>query len=1576
MSSSSSSYANDSALLAVTSATRLALAMSEIEKVQSNMKESFPMDSSPIPWLVKFREVFKKLGLSRQYKSDAHLALMEAILPAEMCDDMEAYQKSANMISKLLAKNRMKWPFADYMDMDPLLAVVAIRAQRIAGSKFALDDGRPITNRDSLVQWLRELHYGVVLKQLEAVSIDQEQEPQLQDPARWKECVKKNLTSAVDNTTTIDTLMLAIAINKDLPTPELYRWIDTVSEAQKTKHENDVLAAARTKTVVDHDELVSVVVKKDHHCPFCKQQQPKHSADRCWENPHNKSAKKQRGNNQKSNQKFNSDETETRGRDRQHDQYSHKHRNGKQSNVVHMNTAITGTARDLWMEGVEINGNRAKALFDTGSGISLIQEETLKRFNIRIKTANKSVQNLSGLFAMGKTTGSTQVTINWKGTQIVTTVHTVQHKLPADVLLSFKDVQRITKGKETWYASRSNRNSESSELEDLEETEPSSGLGQPRATAESSKNSVPAQWIPIVARFQQNQNGQIKGPCKTTTATFDTTDEKPVFVPQFPLSTMDVTEIHSWLDLALQEGIVEKTTSSWNHPIFVVRAPGRKPRVVINPTALNRKLHRKDIQYPMPSIFDFRAKIGPATWFSKLDLKSAFHQIEIDSKDRHKLAFSIKGRGQFCFARVPFGIASAPAIMQRVVDQVTAALEGVCCYMDDILVYAESEKELIKRTTELVKHLTENNLCINFDKSQFGARTLRFLGFQINENNISLLPETKEALLNLPKPKTVKQLQAALGAFNFARMHIPKFAEIAKPLYQLLETKPKTIEHKKTGANNGEKKEHEETERKNEKVVKNKDLVGKWNRDCDLAYRQLKEAVATAFELVHPQANRPKRLTTDASLKAVGACLEQLEEDNQSWKPVAFFSKKLSPAQQRYAAIQREALAIVLACEHFQPWLMSDTFHLRSDHSPLKFILENRESALMARWFLRLLPFRFSFEYLRGIDNALADMLSRAFDTVDDSAQKDFGLWDDADSIPFSAFLTLPSPKLPPPDKWNSLAQADIAESSYFSGKERTYSDDHYLQTITPAGPRIFVPKAYRQIVLQWAHDDAAHLGTDKTKHLIQSRFTWNNIGAEIAAYVQTCGHCQHTKGRLPNRQGHLKPIPVNHYNERWGMDFVQIGDQKLLTMVEYFTKYPVMHIVPDYSADTVIDCLQDTFYTYGFPTYVTHDRGSAFLSEKVQKWLQKHEISSKPSTAYHPQTDGLAERFNQTIIQMLRATESQGSFKSRLIKAVAAYRNSRNETTGTTPIELMFNHLGAPEESLVQYRIRREQAKQKTAYDKLRTPFDFLQKNDQFLIYNSHKLLSADRKTVERWVGPFVTSGVDENTVKYRIGETEKRVSRHLVKKYYSRKNLKNQETDLTENGPSDKNLDLGKQTKVGGTEEMREKDGEKDQEKNLEKEKTSHGKIRNKPKNDSTVDHPERFDTQLQLPMVLPRRSEILSNSPPRLASTPDPLLLEASAPSFQDPRESSSTTTGTSARTSRTSPFTIKQSLAKMAQLVKDRPDESLPGFIKTVKNLAELAPTRDLIKQCNELLSKKNPQDMRAAVNQWAQYHGPL
>ena len=279
-------------------------------------------------------------------------------------------------------------------------------------------------------------------------------------------------------------------------------------------------------------------------------------------------------------------------------------------------------------------------------------------------------------------------------------------------------------------------------------------------------------------------------------------------------------------------------------------------------------------------------------------------------------------------------------------DTVCNGLDFVFVYLDDILVSSTSAEQHILHLREVFHRLSTHGLVINVSKCQFGATTIGYLGHQITSQGAIPLPAKVEAIRTFARPTTIKGLQQFVGMLNFYHRFVPNAAHIMRPIYDVLAGKPMTL---------------------------------KWSDELDEAFTTAKKALAQATMLVHPHADKPTALTVDASGTAVGAVLEQ-NSDGSDWKPVAFFSRKLRPAEQNYSAFDRELLAAYLAIRHFRYFLEGRSFTLFTVHKPLTFAISKISdpwSPRQQRHLAYVSEFTTDVRHIEGKDNTVADTLSR-----------------------------------------------------------------------------------------------------------------------------------------------------------------------------------------------------------------------------------------------------------------------------------------------------------------------------------------------------------------------------------------------------------------------------------------------------------------------------------------------------------------------------------------------------------------------------------------------------------------------
>lgn len=428
--------------------------------------------------------------------------------------------------------------------------------------------------------------------------------------------------------------------------------------------------------------------------------------------------------------------------------------------------------------------------------------------------------------------------------------------------------------------------------------------------------------------------------------TIHTTDDVPVHAKQYRLPPVHKEEVNKQVQTLLKDGIIKQSNSPYNSPVCIVPKKAdshgnKRWRMVIDYRNLNEKTIGD--AYPLPNITEILDQLGGAKYFSIFDLASGFHQIPMSEKDAPKTAFSTPF-GHYQFNRMPFGLKNAPATFQRLMDNVLTGLQGqeLFVYLDDIVIYASSLQEHEIKFRKLVRVLRQANLRLQPDKCEFLRPEVNYLGHIIGEDGVKPDPKKIDAVKNFPIPKNPKNIKQFLGLAGYYRRFIPNFSKTAKPLTELLK----------------------------------KDKVFKWEQTQTKAFEILKEALCTEPILQYPDFSKPFNLTTDASGQAIGGVLSQgpIGKD----LPIAYASRLLNTAEQRYSTIEKECLAIVYCTSHFRPYLYGRKFTIVTDHKPLVWLHSVKDpSSRLWKWRHKLSEYEYRIEYKAGTANLNADALSR-----------------------------------------------------------------------------------------------------------------------------------------------------------------------------------------------------------------------------------------------------------------------------------------------------------------------------------------------------------------------------------------------------------------------------------------------------------------------------------------------------------------------------------------------------------------------------------------------------------------------
>ena len=792
--------------------------------------------------------------------------------------------------------------------------------------------------------------------------------------------------------------------------------------------------------------------------------------------------------------------------------------------------------------------------------------------------------------------------------------------------------------------------------------------------------------------------------------------------------------------------------SPWGAPVLFVKKKDGSMRMCIDYRQLNKVTIKN--KYPLPRIDDLFDQLQGAVCFSKIDLRSGYHQLRIKKEDISKTAFRTR-YGHYEFLVMSFGLTNAPAAFMDLMNRVFKPFLDtfVIVFIDDILIYSRSQLEHEGHLRAVLEKLQEHKLYAKFSKCEFWLDTVAFLGHVVSKDGILVDPKKIDAVQQWPRPTTPTEIRSFLGLAGYYRRFVAGFSVIAAPLTRLTQ----------------------------------KNVQFKWTEECELSFQKLKTALTSAPVLTLPTGEGGYSVYCDASRVGLGCVLMQ------RGKVIAYASRQLKNHEKNYPTHDLKLAAVVFALKLWRHYLYGEPCEIFTDHKSLQYIFKQKDLNLRQRRWLELLKdYDMTILYHPGKANVVADALSRkSMGSLASISASIRPLAIDFQRLANSGVRLDATP-------CGGILACVVAQSSLIEQvKAHQFEDRRLLKlkeqveqgqtkraTIDSDGVlwhdgRLCVPDVgnLRQTIMEEAHSSrySIHPGATKMYQDLKKHFWWMKMKRNISDYVARCLNCQQVKYEHQKPGGLAQNLVIPEWKwERITMDFV-VGLPRTLrrhdsvwVIVDRLTKFA--HFIPVQTTFIAEQLAQ--IYTreivrlHGVPISIISDRGSQFTAQFWQSFQKALGTKVELSTAFHPQTDGQSERVIQILEDMLRACaiDFGGHWDEQLPLAEFAYNNSYHSSIEMAPYEALYGRrcrspvgwfepgerkLLGPEMvqqalekvKVIQDRLKTAQSRQKSYSDKRVRDLEFMEGDLVLLKVSPMKgvmRFGKKGKLSPRYIGPF----------------------------------------------------------------------------------------------------------------------------------------------------------------------------------------------------------------------------------------------
>jgi len=794
---------------------------------------------------------------------------------------------------------------------------------------------------------------------------------------------------------------------------------------------------------------------------------------------------------------------------------------------------------------------------------------------------------------------------------------------------------------------------------------------------------------------------------------------KPIRQPPRRMGAERDAEVERQVEELCKRGIAEPADSPWSSPVVLVRKKDSTWRFCIDYRQLNAVTCQD--AYPLPRIDDTLDALAGSQLFSTLDLVSGYWQVPLDEEAQQKSAFITRG-GLWKWRVLPFGLTSAPACFERLMERVFSGLQWktLLIYLDDIIIFSPDFATHLSRMEEVLKRLRSAKLKLKPNKCSLMQTEVQYLGHVVSADGVATDPAKVEAIKQWPVPTDVSEVRSFLGLAGYYRRFIPNFSGVAKPLHRLT----------------------------------SKQAGFRWTEEEETAFLTLRSALQTAPVLAYPSAKDEYILDTDASQVAMGAVLSQIQDGEE--RVIAYFSQAFRGAMKNYCVTRKELLAVVKATDHFRPYLYGRKFRLRTDHASLLWLYRKKEpSSQVARWIEALAEFSFSIEHRPGRKHTNADALSRipckdckqcrriterdggptheelqiemmttGRGLMGDESQQPEDPMDSQEVWDGSSTTSAPEEVLKrAATKCQQVQLEDITKDMINQQKSCKHLSVVYKavqngtdipQEVTSEGDwelkklalemdklklrsdgllqislgqhgravQLTICPRERRKELIWQTHMATHSGVTRTIARLRLLWYWPGLTADVRKVVKSCEICQASKVRRNKAKMNSQHLFCGRPWQKLAIDLVgpftvtEGGNRWILVLMDHFSRWQDAIALPEATTTVIADKLCQLFSYFGVPEEIHSDQGAQFQSQLMSELCSIWGVEQTRTTPYNPKGNGIVERNNRVLGDALRTlilSSGNANWDELLPHIMAVLRATPHSFTQETPNYLMF---------------------------------------------------------------------------------------------------------------------------------------------------------------------------------------------------------------------------------------------------------------------------------------------------------------